>query len=140
MRKFCYWLSALIICTRITQARLPDDKEAVSTLIGTWIVPLEQLKPFDEHPDWIKQARYVFRRDGTFALSGLLKGDGHALEIEIEGKWKIEKGVLIQEFTNSNHSALFPLGKQLRDVIVSISQKKFCFREQEEERCLTRQN
>jgi hypothetical protein len=115
-------------------ARLPDDEEARAKLVGTWIIPVEQYEM-----EFAKEGGYIFRADGTFSMFGLFQGAGHRFEFMIEGKWKVEKGYLVEEITKTDHPALLPVGKISRDALVSVSDKEFRFLDKGKERYVIRQ-
>jgi hypothetical protein len=103
-------------------AALPPDPEATKLLTGNWVVPIE------EYTATIKDGGFTFRPDGTFSSFGVFRVHDQDMRIEVEGKWSIKNGVLIEELTKSNQPQMAPVGTLTRDTLLEITDRQYRFR------------
>lgn len=98
----------------------PPDAEATKLLIGKWAIP---------QTPGVTKGFFDFAADGTFTSGAILvAADGQA-KMELEGRWKIEKGVLVEEITKSNHPEIVPVGTTTRDSLVVVTKEQFSYRD-----------
>ena len=101
----------------------PPDVEAAKLLVGTWIIPRAQ------YPAWSKDGAFVFRPDGTFTSYSILRvRDDGDLRVDIEGKWSVKKGVLIEEVTKSSQPQIIRVGLVTRDTLLAVTDKEYRYR------------
>jgi hypothetical protein len=100
----------------------PPDAEATKLLVGTWVVPREQYTATS------KDGGFTFRADSTFSSYGVFRIRDQDLRIEVEGKWNIKDGVLIEELTKSSQPQMAPVGDLTRDTLLTVTDKEYSFR------------
>jgi len=100
----------------------PPDPEATKVLIGSWVVPME------EYPATISDGGFTFNPDGTFSSFGVLRYDDQVMRLEVEGKWSIKNGVLIEELTKSSQPQISPVGTLTRDTLLVVTDRQYRFR------------
>jgi hypothetical protein len=122
------FLVTIFIASRLSAAP-PPDSEAAKLMKGSWAVPVEQ------YNGTVKDGGYTFRADGTFTSFTVLPGHGQDLRVDVEGKWSIKNGILIEEVTKSSQPDIVRRGLTTRDTLLSVTQKEYRFRtEQGKER------
>jgi len=117
---FGVWLSLLSIGA--INLKAADDADAKTKLIGTWVVPQEQYTPV------IRGGETSFKGDGTFTSFALLRIRDQQIRIDVQGKWKVEKGVLIEEITKSSKEQMVPVGLISRDTLLEVNEKTYRYR------------
>jgi hypothetical protein len=110
--------AVLLVASRLL-AGAPPDVEASRLLVGNWDCR-------DESPA-VKKASFTFRPDGTFSSYGVFRMRGKEFRVDVEGKWKIKDGVLVEKLTKSSEPSTVPVGLVTRDTLLSIANKKFRF-------------
>lgn len=116
--------SALVslICAVALKAELPADPEVTEKLVGEWIVPQ------DQYTSVMRGGGLHFNKNGTFTSYGILKMKDQEIRIEVEGKWKVEKGILIEEITKSSHAQIVSVGSITRDTLLQLTNKEYRYR------------
>ena len=112
----------LLAATGVLQAQLVHDTEATSKLVGTWAIPKEH------HTAVVKGGETTFKADGTFTSFALLRIQDQPVRIDVQGKWKVEKGVLIEEITKSSKEQMAPVGLITRDTLLELTDKMYRYR------------
>jgi hypothetical protein len=126
------FLATMFIASWLSAAP-PPDSVAAKLLIGSWRVPMEQ------YNGALKAAGDTFRGDGTFTSFTVFPRSGQDLRIDMEGKWSIHGGILIEQVTKSSQPDIFRLGDTTRDKLLSVTAKECRFRtEQGKERNMLR--
>src|SRR5262245_5941726 len=98
----------------ILHAQSSKDPAATEKLVGTWTIPKESRNAA------LKGGETTFKADGTFTSFALLKINDQQVRLEVEGKWKVEKGVVIQKITKSSKEQMVPVGLITRDTILEL--------------------
>ena len=104
------------------RADLPSDAEFTSKLVGSWVVPVRELNAT------VRSGQIQFKSDGTFTSLGLYNLGNVQMEVNAEGKWKVENGVLIEEVTKSSHPHSVAVGLITRDTLLEVTDKEYRFR------------
>ena len=123
MKTHLLW--AVIVCLGCAdnlQAQSSKDSEATTRLVGTWAIPKEYRNAT------LKGGETTFKADGTFSSFASVKINDKQVRIEVQGKWKVEKGVVVQEITKSNKEQMVPVGLITRDTILELSDKTYLYR------------
>lgn len=118
-------LLATIVCLGsgdVLTAQPLGDAEATGKLVGTWAIPKEYRNAA------LKDGQTTFKADGTFTSFTSVKINDKQVRIEVQGKWKVQKGVVIQEITKSNKEQLVPVGVTTRDTILELTDKAYLYR------------
>jgi hypothetical protein len=118
------FLVAIFIASPLSAAP-PPDSEAAKLLRGSWAVPVEQYSAA------VKDAGYTFRADGTFTSFTLLSGHGQDVRVDLEGRWSIKDGILIETVTKSSQPDTVRPGLTTRDTLLSVTEKEYRFREED---------
>jgi hypothetical protein len=100
----------------------PPDAEATKLLVGDWVVPPEQYTATS------KAGGFTFRPDGTFSSYGVFHIGDKDLRIEVEGKWSVKDGLLIEELTKSSQPQMAPVGTVTKDTLLGVTDKEYRFR------------
>jgi hypothetical protein len=100
----------------------PPDAEAAKLLIGSWIVPR------DEYTAMSKDSGFTFRPDGTFSSYGVFRVRDEDVRIDVEGKWSVKDGELIEELTKSTQPQMARIGSVTRDTLLAVTDKQYRFR------------
>lgn len=100
-------------------AEPPSDAEATRLLQGDWTRPPKGA---------LLSAFFTFKPDGTFSSHSTFLAGGGKITIETDGKWRVEKGILIEEVTRSSHPNLAPAGLATRDTLLSVTEKEYRYR------------
>src|SRR4051812_22137236 len=116
-----YALLVALIATHLIAAP-PPDAEATKLLIGSWVVPGEQYTATS------KDGGFTFRADGTFSSYGVFHIPNQDLRIEVEGKWSVKDGVLVEDLTKSSQPQMAPVGSLTRDTLLIVTDKEYRFR------------
>jgi hypothetical protein len=106
----------------ILQAQPLRDAEATDKLVGTWVIPKESRN------EALKGGETTFKADGTFTSFALLRIKDQQIRIDVQGKWKVEKGVVIEEITKSSKEQMVPVGLITRDTILELTDKAYLYR------------
>jgi hypothetical protein len=106
----------------ILPAQLPADAEATAKLVGTWVIP----KAYRNAA--LKGGETTFEAGGTFTSFALLKIKDQQVRIEVQGKWKVEKGVVIEQITKSSKEQMVPVGLITRDKILELTENTYLYR------------
>lgn len=123
MRAIRTFLATAFIATPLVAAAPPSDSESAKILLGSWDVGIDQYKA-------IKAGGYTFQANGTFTSFTVFEGDGKELRVDVEGKWAIKDGMLIETITKSSHPDLDRPGLTTRDKLLLITQKEYRFRQE----------
>ena len=122
------FLATIFVASRLSAA-LPPDSEAAKLMKGSWAIPVEQ------YGGAVKDGGNTFRADGTFTSFTVLPGHGQDRRLDVEGKWSIKDGILIEKVTKSSQPDIVPLGFTTRDTLLSVTQREYRLRtEQGKER------
>jgi hypothetical protein len=126
----------VISCTFAPQAKALEDRELAAKLVGTWMI-----RPDEYWPAWVSGIS-IFRSNGTVVSSGSIKIAGRSLPIEVEGNWRVVKGVLVEEVTKSSVPDFLAVGHISRDAIVAVTDEECWLRGQnnQKDHFLTRYN
>lgn len=116
-------LVSIFIASPLFAAVAPDS-ETAKLLRGSWAIPVEQ------YNGTIKDGAYTFRADGTFTSFTIFRGHGQDLRLDVEGRWSIKNGILIETFTKSSHPDMLRPGVTTRDTLLSITQKEYRYRQE----------
>lgn len=108
-----------LFCASPVLAVPPSDAEATRTLLGEWVSA--------KKPGLIAGAM-AFKPDGTFSCQATFMTPDGPLTIKVEGKWRVERGILIEELTRSSHPNLAPVGLATSDTLVSVTKDEYRFR------------
>jgi hypothetical protein len=100
----------------------PSDADAAKLLVGTWIIPRAQ------YPAWSKDGAFVFHSNGTFTSYGIFAIRGGDLRVDIQGKWRVKDGVLIEEVTKSSQPQIIRAGLVTRDILLAVTDKEYRYR------------
>ena len=114
-------LTALLalFCVSPIMAAPPSDAEASRLLLGEW---KGQKRP------GLVDSTMTFKADGTFDSSATIATPGGEITIKVEGKWRVEKGILIEELTKSSRPDLVPVGLSTGDMLLSVTDKEYRYR------------
>jgi hypothetical protein len=118
-------LLTIIACLGLAESLPAEslrDAEATERLVGTWAVPKEHRNAA------LKGGETTFKADGTFTSFALLKIKDQQVRIEVRGKWKVEKGVVVEEITKSSKEQMVPVGLITRDTILELTDKAYLYR------------
>jgi hypothetical protein len=118
-RRMRLLIFAAILVTSRLLAGAPPDVEASRLLVGSWDCR-------GESPA-LREGAFTFRADGTFSSYGIFHVRNREFRIDVEGKWKVKDGVLVEKLTQSSEPATVPVGLTTRDKVLSITKKKFRF-------------
>lgn len=97
-----------------------DDKQLAERLIGTWVT-----SPLGD-PDMVSTATYNADGSGTEVVQ-LRRGE-HEHHIRIDLYWSVADGVLTTRSIGSSDPARVPVGLQLKDHILFLSDDNFVSR------------
>jgi len=116
---------AIIFIASWLSAAPPPDSEAAKLLRGSWAVPVEQ------YGGVIKDGGYTFQANGDFTSFTLLPGHRQDLRVDVEGRWSIKDGILIETITKSSQPDIVRPGLTTRDTLLSVTEKEYRFREED---------
>jgi hypothetical protein len=111
---FASWLSAAP----------PADSKAAKLMLGSWSVPVEQ------YGGNIKAGGYAFQANGNFTSFTVLPTQRQDLRVDVEGRWSIKDGILIETITKSNQPDIVRPGLTTRDTLLAVTEKEYRFREE----------
>ncbi len=116
--------SLLVIASAASQllAAPPPDPEATKLLVGNWVVPRDQFTVLK------KDGGFTFKSDGTFSSYGVFRVRDEDLRIEVQGKWSVKDGILVEELTTSSEPKIAPVGWTTRDTLLAVTDKEYRFR------------
>jgi len=115
-------LLASLVFIGSLQAQPVNDAEAATKLVGTWVIPKEHYTAV------LRGGETTLKRDGTFTSFAVLKIKEQPVRIDVQGKWKVEKGVVIEEITKSSREQIVPLGLITRDTLLELTDKTYRYR------------
>ncbi len=98
------------------------DPEAAKVLVGSWVVPRDQVKILT------KDGCITFKPDGTFSAYGVFRIGNRDCYLETEGKWNLKDGILFEEITSSSDPQIVPAGWTTRDTLLAVTDKEYRFR------------
>jgi hypothetical protein len=101
----------------------PPDPEATRLLVGIWFVPRK------EYAFTSKDGDFKFRADGTFSSFSVYRFGQEDVRVEVEGKWTIKNGVLMEKLTKSNRPLIAPVGALTRDTLLTVTNNQYRFRD-----------
>lgn len=114
----------LLTITACTLHGIPlEDSKVRAILVGSWVIPHDQI---------MKTGDFNFKSDGTFTSYGILVIKDQEVRVEVEGKWKVEEGVLIEEITKSSHQRIVPIGLITRDTLLEVTNTQYRYRTESE--------
>ncbi|MGA9855831.1 MAG: hypothetical protein WBR29_11200 [Gammaproteobacteria bacterium] len=104
-------------CTQI-QAPLTQDQQLSRDIMGSWITAGDS-SDYDPSP-----GRETFSQDGTYWL--YMFSDASCTHVTHVGEaaWYIKDGILVSETKAESDSSMGPLGRVMRDQIVSLNKTK----------------
>ncbi len=114
-------LFAFLISAALTRAAsLPiDDADIASRLVGTWINdPSDKSEP---------ESTVTYNSDGTGVEVIHLPGQSGSGTVRVTTRWSIKNQILTLKSTESSDPQKIPVGIELKDRIISISDEKFVF-------------
>jgi hypothetical protein len=97
----------------------PDDAELTRRLVGTWIPD-----PADKS-DLVSTVTY--NSDGTGIELVHLRDQPESAGVRITSRWSIKNGILTLQSVTSSDSRRIPVGLEVKDRIISISDDRFVF-------------
>ena len=103
---------------------LPDSK-AIATIVGTWIVPSEQ------YTEVFRGDEFTFKPNRTFTSYAIFKIEDQEVRVEVEGKWRVEESVLIEEITKSSRKDIVPVGLITRDTLLEVTKNEYRYRSED---------
>lgn len=106
-----------LVFVATTFAQPPPDQEATVKLVGNWIVPKQQ------YTSAVRGGAFTFAPGGRFTSYGLFAHDNRVDRVDVKGKWRINKGVLIEQITDSTNPNL--VGVVTRDKLISITSSEY---------------
>jgi hypothetical protein len=122
----CVALSVIALtCAAKLHAQPPSNSKAIATIVGTWIVPSEQ------YTEVFRGAEFTFKANGTFTSYAIFKIEDQEVRVEVEGKWRVEKGVLIEEITKSSRKDMVPVGLITRDTLLEVTEGEYRYRSED---------
>ncbi|MDB6026182.1 MAG: hypothetical protein JWM68_2405 [Verrucomicrobiales bacterium] len=113
----------VLLCISPVLAELPSDTETKRQLVGDWVA--------DKQPGLVA-ATTKFKPDGTFSSDATFMAPDGQITIKVEGKWRVERGVLIEELTRSSHPNIVRPGLVTRDTLISLTKDKCRYRNKED--------
>ncbi len=102
------------------KSKKATDQELSELLIGKWQVQFEDPKTKRKSIGWT-----VYAKGGLAASRSITKVGDKEVNLVLQAKWKIEKGVLITTITKSSDPKLVKEASVTKDRIVSMSTKQF---------------
>jgi hypothetical protein len=108
------------IASAASETREPiDDVELARRLVGTWVNG-----PADKSP-MLGSATYNF--DGTGRVSMHSRDEPESTSIRLTTRWSIKGRILSLKCLKSSDPQRIPVGLELKDRIISISEDRFVF-------------
>jgi hypothetical protein len=108
-----------LFCASPLFAEVPPDVEAMRVLTGEWKEP-------PEPP--VVSASTTYKADGTLSGSATFTMPAGKITIIVDGKWRVEHGVIIEEVTRSSHPQFVPVGAITHDTLLSLTDKECRYR------------
>jgi hypothetical protein len=100
----------------------PSDVEATKLLVGTWLIPRSQ------YDSAAKDGSVTFKTDGTFSSYAVFWIQAEEIRIDVQGKWKVKDGMLIEEVTSSSRPQMPAVGSTSRDTLLALTDKEYRYR------------
>jgi hypothetical protein len=127
MKSFCFQILLAIVLFPAAEvgAKLPSDAEIRTKLVGDWMVPVS------EFTDVAASGEIAFKADGTFTSTGIFMIAEVPVQLAVEGKWKVQDGVLVEEVTKTSHPHVAPVGLTTRDTLLEVTDKEYRFRSED---------
>ena len=99
------------------------DAQLKSKLAGRW----QELRELgcESH-----QQTMHLRANGTFQVSGIIRTCSDATTFVWRGKWRVKDSRFWYKTTYSSPKDLFPIGEELSDQIISVSDKEWVMKEE----------
>lgn len=115
-------LSTRVTTLKILQEELARQAETTfattTSIVGHWTAKLE------EPGSAGLEAKTFYMRDGTYSSSVVIKTADQQFEVELEGRWQVIKGMLLDEITKCD-PPLYPVGHKSRDTILNLEKNSF---------------
>jgi hypothetical protein len=96
----------------VRAADKPADDEIARLMVGTWV------SAGDASSGAVGTLHY--RADGTLTGTGVVRVGEEAVEVRVEGTWKVSGGAVLLTLTKSSHPGLAPIGAEAKEVILAI--------------------
>jgi hypothetical protein len=96
-----------------------NDAELSRRLIGTWVTD-----PADKG-QFVSTATY--NADGTGTESVRLRDQSESSSVRLTTRWFIKEGILTLKSMTSSDPQRIPVGLELKDRVISISEDRFVF-------------
>ena len=104
-------------------AAMPSDAQLRTMLAGRWSEDRDL--GCEKHQQVID-----IRADGTFKVSGTIRYcDASPVNFVWDGKWRVRNARFLYVTTNSSPKDMFPLGEELSDQIISVTEREWVMRE-----------
>ncbi|QDS88395.1 hypothetical protein EC9_25850 [Rosistilla ulvae] len=107
-------------------AKKATDEELAALLIGKWQVEFEDKETKRKSIGWT-----VYAKNGLAASRSITKVGDKEVNLVLQAKWSIDKGVLTTTITKSSDPKLVKVASVTKDRIVSMSKKQFRYIDRE---------
>ena len=112
---FLMFLAVAVCAATKTQS----DADISKALVGTWIAA-----PSDHEPI---QGRVTYFADGHSVELVWPAGQPESTAVRIESQWLVTNSMLILTSVKSSNPQIVPIGIQIKDHIISISEDQFVY-------------
>jgi hypothetical protein len=120
MLKKVITLCALFALATAGAASLPlDDKEIAKRLVGTWVDEPSEQRPF--------VSTVTYKADGTGTELVHLREQAEATGVRVTTRWSVTNSILCIRSIATTDPKRIPVGVELKDRVISISEDKFVF-------------
>ena len=123
-----YW-GTLLLLALLSAPNLfagpPSDRDATAKLVGVWTVPPK------EYTNVAGPGEITFKPDGTFSSTGFFKVGDVEMQLDVEGKWKVKHGVLVEEVTKTSLAHVAAVGLTTRDTLLELTDTQYRFRSED---------
>ncbi|QDV69368.1 hypothetical protein Poly24_30830 [Rosistilla carotiformis] len=109
-----------------TTAKKATDAELAEMLLGKWQVEFEDPKTKRKSIGWT-----VYAKNGLAASRSITQVGDKEVNLVLQAKWSIDKGVLTTTITKSSDPKLVKEASVTKDRIVSMSKKQFRYIDRE---------
>jgi len=115
---FALFLAAIVGCKPTPQSN-SDDQALGMKLVGTWLNAPADKQPFI--------SKTTYRSDGTGVERVWPSGQSESAAVQVDTRWTITNGILCIVSVKSSDPQKIPVGIQLKDRIISISDAELIF-------------
>ncbi len=116
-----YFVTVLAVGVMLLQATgaLANDADLTQRLLGTWIDDPASKAPL--------VSTVTYNADGNSIASMWERGQPESTGVQITVRWSIKDGIFSLKSVTSSDPNRVPVGLELKDRIVSISEDRFVF-------------